>query len=96
MDKNLNFSDFKKELKELLKKYQEVTPKTMPKKISYSSNYNGVSMADLLIKNPEIVFLPMVIYNSSGEYDWIGASGSVYLHDNNEEEKGSLLVFSGN
>jgi delta-aminolevulinic acid dehydratase/porphobilinogen synthase len=52
-----------------------------------------LTLLDLLKLYPEVGNLPMVVYNSNGHYDWIGASGTVYI---SEEETEKVLVFSGN
>lgn len=36
------------------------------------------TLNDIIKKHPEYADLPVVIYREDGEYDWVGASGSVY------------------
>jgi hypothetical protein len=58
----------------------------------------ATTLKELLEQHPEWANLPMVVYNGmNGEYDWVGASGSVYLGEETEDgKKIKVLVFAGN
>ena len=61
-----------------------------------------MTLRELIEQHPELADLPMVVYNgSSGEYDHVGGSASVYRHDSDEDsdydgEKYDVVVFAGN
>ena len=58
-----------------------------------------VTLATLLRDHPEWADLPLVIYSDDGEYHFVGASGSVYVdndEDNEDDENTPVLVFAGN
>jgi hypothetical protein len=37
-----------------------------------------ITLRQLLERHPEWADLPIVVYTSSGHYDWVGCSGMVY------------------
>jgi len=58
-----------------------------------------VTLATLLRDHPEWADLPLVVYNVCGDYEYVGASASVYAHVDEGDESGEetdVLVFAGN
>lgn len=51
------------------------------------------TLKTLLEKHPEWADLPIVVYQSEGRYDYVGAAGLVY---EDEDEEGKVLVFAPN
>lgn len=55
-----------------------------------------MTVKEILEKHPEWADLPIVVQNNNGDFDYVGASGSVYSVCDPEEKNLRVLVFTGN
>lgn len=59
------------------------------------------TLRTLIAEHPDWLDYPLVVYCPDGHYDYVGAAGSVYLHDEMTDEQGNptdekVVVFSAN
>lgn len=58
-----------------------------------------MTLKEMIEQNPEWADLDVVVYSPDGEYHYVGASGSVYVDDQDEGDDAPnipVLVFSAN
>jgi hypothetical protein len=60
-----------------------------------------MTLREIIEQHPEWLDLPVAVYRSDGEYDYVGGSGTVYRHNTDEEleydgEAVDAVVFAGN
>ena len=58
-----------------------------------------MTLRELIAQHPEMADLDIVVYSPDGEYHYVGASGSVYVDEQDEGDEASnvpVLVFSAN